>query len=68
MIQTETRWTIELDGRIIQIEGNQCNDPLRFIECLVSPHLITQDTVDSHIVLEFFHGDGETWEVWNGGI
>ena len=68
MVQTESRWTIELDGRIIQVEGNQCNDPLRFIECLVSPNLVAQDTTQSGLVLEFIHGDGEAWEVWNGGI
>jgi len=68
MIQSEHRWTIELDGRIIKVEGNHCNDPLRFIECLVSPNLVVNPTVSKHIVLEFTHGTGETWEVWNAGI
>jgi hypothetical protein len=68
MIQTKNRWTIELDGRIIKVEGNHCNDPLRFVECLVSPNLVVNPTVSKHIVLEFKHGTGETWEVWNTGI
>tara|TARA_R110000851_G_scaffold108116_12_gene229059 strand:+ start:3761 stop:4039 length:279 start_codon:yes stop_codon:yes gene_type:complete len=65
LIENENEWMIHLDNKIMKVKGNGCKDPLRFVECLVSPISESVRTGNKSIVLEFVHPDGECWEVWN---
>jgi len=65
LVEIENEWIMHLDEKTIRVKGNGCKDPLRFMECLVSP-LSNDSKKEKHpIVLEFIHPDGECWEVWN---
>lgn len=66
LVESKNEWAIHLGSKIIRIKGNGCKDPLRFIECLVSPSPILTSHNKNNPILEFVHPDGETWEVWKG--
>lgn len=65
LVEVENEWMIHLDDNTIKVKGNGCQDPLRFIECLVAPMSDESKNNKSPLVLEFIHPDGECWEVWN---
>ena len=62
LVENGNDWTLFIEGKEFNVEGRGCEDPVEFIERLVSPPRLARPEPGS--VMRFVHSNGESWEVW----
>ena len=65
LLETHNKWQMLFGSRKIETPANGCKDPIKFVECLVSPSLETSKHDRSAWVIRYYNQNGEGWEVHN---
>jgi hypothetical protein len=64
LVEDGENWSLHIGGRVFEVEGRGCKDPIEFVERMVAPPRFEVENSAEPWLMRFV-GDGISWEVWS---